>query len=151
MRDAWKGIFVVKGILHPQDAEEALRVGADGLIVSNHGGRQLATAAAPFAVLPTVVDAVGSRLAVMVDGGVRRGSDIVRAVLAGACFVFAGRPTLYGAAAGGEPGAARALTILLDEFDRTMALLGCRTFDELRANVDVKSRERARLISAATQ
>ncbi len=132
LRDAWQGIFVAKGIVHPEDAEQALRAGADGVIVSNHGGRQLDAAPAPIEALPAVVEAVGERLVVMVDGGVRRGADIARAVAAGSRFVLAARPTLYGAAAGGEAGAARALAILLEELDRTMALLGCRTIDELR-------------------
>ncbi|HEX7126348.1 MAG TPA: alpha-hydroxy acid oxidase, partial [Thermodesulfobacteriota bacterium] len=127
-------------ILHPEDAEEALRAGADGVIVSNHGGRQLDAAPAPIEALPAVAEAVGGRLVVMVDGGVWRGADIARAVAAGARFVFAGRPTLYGAAAGGEAGAARALAILLEELDRTMALLGCRTVDELRGSAGTAPR-----------
>jgi (S)-mandelate dehydrogenase len=132
LRDAWPGIFLAKGILDPSDAEEALRIGADGIVVSNHGGRQLDAAPATAAALPAIVKAVRGRVPVLVDGGVRRGADIARAIALGADCVLAGRPTLYGVAAGGEAGAARALALLVEELDRTMAMLGCRSLEELQ-------------------
>ena len=132
LRDAWPGAFVVKGVMHPADAEEALRAGADALLVSTHGGRQLDAALAPAEALPGIVAAVKGRCPVLVDGGIRRGADVARALALGADFVLAGRPTLYGAAAGGDAGAAQALAILMDELDRCMAMLGCSDVAALR-------------------
>ncbi|WP_211257549.1 alpha-hydroxy acid oxidase [Muricoccus aerilatus] len=132
LRDAWPGHFVVKGVMHPDDAAQCLAIGADGILVSTHGGRQLDAAPAPLDALPAILRAVGGRVPVLIDGGVRRGLDIARALSLGAAFVMAGRPTLYGAGAGGEAGAGRALSILLDELDRAMALLGCQEIARLR-------------------
>lgn len=131
LRDIFPGPIVAKGISAPEDVDRAARLGLDGVVVSNHGGRQLGLAAAPIALLPDAVKAAAGRLAVTLDSGVRRGAHIAAAVALGARFTFAGRPTLYGAAAGGAAGAARAIAILRDEFDRTLALLGAASIAEL--------------------
>ena len=116
---------MLKGLLHPQDAVIAAGCGVDGVIVSNHGGRVLDGVRAPIDVLPEFVDAVGGRMTVIVDSGFRRGADVVKALALGAHAVLVGRATLYGVAAGGEAGAARAMSILHEEIDRVLALLGC--------------------------
>lgn len=131
LREIWPHKLLVKGILTAEDALRAAENGADGIFVSNHGGRQLDGARSPIDALPEIVAAVGNRLAIMVDSGFRRGSDIVKALALGADMVFVGRPVLYGAAAGGEAGIARALEILKTEVDRVMALVGCPTVDQL--------------------
>ena len=134
LRKMWPHKLIVKGILHPQDAIMAADCGADGVVVSNHGGRNLDGAISPIEVLPEVVDAVGKRATVLVDSGFRRGSDVVKALALGAHAVQIGRPTLYGIAAGGLPGAQRAIGIFRDEIDRVMALLGCRSIADLNAD-----------------
>ena len=131
LRKMWPHTLIVKGILHPQDALLAADCGADGVIVSNHGGRNLDSSMAPIEVLPEVVDAAGKRLTVIVDSGFRRGSDVVKALALGAKSVLIGRPTLYGTAAGGEAGATRAIDIFREEIDRVLALIGCRSLAEL--------------------
>lgn len=131
LRKMWPGKLMVKGILHPEDAKLAADCGADAVIVSNHGGRNLDSTMAPIQVLPEVLDAVGKRVTVMVDSGFRRGSDIVKALCLGAHAVWIGRATLYGIAAGGEAGARRAITILREEIDRVMALIGARDVAQL--------------------
>ncbi len=125
LRKLWPRTLMVKGVLRPQDAALAADSGADAVIVSNHGGRVVDGAVAPIEVLPEIVDAVGRRMTVMVDSGFRRGTDVVKALALGANAVLVGRATLYGTAAAGEAGAARAITIFRDEIDRTLALLGC--------------------------
>ena len=115
----------MKGILGAEDALLALEHGADGVFVSNHGGRQLDGAPAAIEALPQVAAAVGGRMAILLDGGLRRGADIVKARALGADMAFVGRAALYGVAAGGEAGATRALEILRSEVDRVLALLGC--------------------------
>jgi len=125
LRRMWPRTLIVKGILHPRDAGLAADCGADGIVVSNHGGRNLDSSMAPIEVLPEIVDAVGKRITVIVDSGFRRGSDVVKALALGAQAVLIGRPTLYGTAAGGEAGAARAIAIFREEIDRVLALLGC--------------------------
>jgi isopentenyl diphosphate isomerase/L-lactate dehydrogenase-like FMN-dependent dehydrogenase len=135
LRRMWPGTLMVKGIAHPQDALLAAECGADGVIVSNHGGRNLDGSMAPLEALPEVVDAVGKRTTVIVDSGFRRGSDVVKALALGAQAVLIGRATLYGVAAGGEAGAARALELLREEISRVMALLGVRSVDELGPEV----------------
>jgi isopentenyl diphosphate isomerase/L-lactate dehydrogenase-like FMN-dependent dehydrogenase len=135
LRKLWPGILMVKGILHPQDAILAAECGADAVIVSNHGGRMLDSSPAPIDVLPEILDAAGKRLTVMVDSGVRRGSDVVKALALGAHAVLIGRATLYGTAAAGEAGAARAIAILREETDRVMALLGARDVASLNREV----------------
>ena len=123
--------LVVKGIMHPGDAIRAADTGVDGVIVSNHGGRQLDQAPASLDVLPAISAAVGERLTVMLDSGVRRGADILIALCLGARFVFMGRPTLYGAAAGGISGVKKAIDILREEIDVVMAQIGCPSLAEL--------------------
>ena len=130
-RRLWPGKLVVKGILHIDDARRAAEMGVDGIMVSNHGGRQLDRAPSPLEVLLPITQAVGSKVQVMFDSGVRRGSDIVIARCLGARFVFVGRATLYGCAAGGVKGATRAIDILRDEIDRVMAQIGCPSVDQL--------------------
>lgn len=124
LRDRWPRKFMVKGVLHCDDADRLAGLGVDGIWVSNHGGRQLDGAIAAADALPDVVRAVRGRVPVLLDSGVRRGSDIVKALALGAQAVAVGRATLYGAAAGGEAGAERALAILLDELRRAMQLCG---------------------------
>jgi isopentenyl diphosphate isomerase/L-lactate dehydrogenase-like FMN-dependent dehydrogenase len=125
LRKLWPHALVVKGILRAQDAVLAADCGADGVIVSNHGGRAVDSTRAPIEVLPEVVDAAGKRLTVLVDSGFRRGADIVKALALGAEAVLVGRAPLYGTAAAGEAGAARAIEIYRDEIDRLLALIGC--------------------------
>lgn len=131
LRKIWPGKLIVKGILDPQDAITAVDHGADGIDVSNHGGRNLDGIASPIEVLPEIVDAVGKRTTIFMDSGIRRGSDVVKALALGANAVMVGRSTLYGVAAGGEAGAARALEIYRDEIHRNMALLGCNTIEDI--------------------
>ena len=135
LRSIWPRKLVVKGVLEPEDARRALDAGADGIVVSNHGARQLDGAVSPIDVLPEIVKAVGGRLCVMVDGGFRRGTDIVKAVALGADLVLLGRATLYGLAAGGEAGAMRALAILKEEIERTVGLLGATSLAECKDRV----------------
>lgn len=131
LRKIWPHKLIVKGILHPEDAINAADCGADGVVVSNHGSRNLDVTMAPIEVLPEIVAAVGKRIAVIVDSGFRRGSDVVKALALGADMVYIGRSTLYGTGAGGEAGAARAISIFREEIDRVMALIGCRSVAEL--------------------
>lgn len=127
---------LVKGLLTPEDAELAVQHGAAGVVVSNHGGRQLDRALASGDALPEVVDAVAGRAAVLVDGGIRRGVDVAIALALGADAVLVGRPALWGLAVGGEQGAARVLEQLRAELELTLALCGCTSPDELgRAHV----------------
>lgn len=125
IRDAWPGTLVVKGLLAAEDAVLAAELGCDGVIVSNHGGRQCEAAPATIEALPAVVAALGGRIPVAMDSGVRSGTDVVRALCSGAAFTFSAPSFLYGVAAGGAAGAARALEILIDETDRTLGQIGC--------------------------
>jgi L-lactate dehydrogenase (cytochrome) len=131
MRRLWKGRLVVKGILSSDDARIARESGVDGVIVSNHGGRQLDGAVAPLRVLPEIAAQAGG-MTVMMDSGVRRGTDVLKALALGAQFVFLGRPFLYAAAIAGEPGVRHAIKLLRDEIDRDMALLGIETLAQMR-------------------
>jgi len=126
IRRRWKGRLLVKGILHPEDARLAREHGADAVIVSNHGGRQLDGSVSPLRVLPAVVAASGD-MPVLFDGGVRRGTDVLKAMALGARFVFVGRPMLYAAAVGGAEGVGHAIALLRGELDRDLALLGIDT------------------------
>jgi isopentenyl diphosphate isomerase/L-lactate dehydrogenase-like FMN-dependent dehydrogenase len=135
LREFWPGPLVVKGILRPEDAEAAIAQGADGIVVSNHGGRALDSAAPTIDMLPEIASAVNGRAAVFLDSGIRRGGDIVKALALGATAVMAGRPTLYGIGAGGQAGAEKALAILHREFEKVMAYVGCRSLDELTPDV----------------
>ncbi|HEY0296687.1 MAG TPA: alpha-hydroxy acid oxidase [Bordetella sp.] len=123
-RRQWRGNLVLKGILHPEDAVKAAAIGVDGLIVSNHGGRQFDRAPTATEALPAIVAAVGGRLTVMADGGITQGSDVLVAFALGAKFVFTGRATLWGLAAAGLPGVDRALSILRDEVHAGLAHIG---------------------------
>lgn len=125
LRRIWPHRLIVKGILRPQDAVLAADCGADGVIISNHGGRAVDSTMAPIEVLPSVIEAAGKRLTVMVDSGFRRGADVVKALALGAAAVLVGRATLYGTAVAGEAGAARAIEIYRDEIDRILGLIGC--------------------------
>jgi (S)-mandelate dehydrogenase len=138
-RDAWPRKLLLKGVLRADDAERALAAGVDGLVLSNHGGRQLDGAISGLDALPEVAQATGGRLPLLVDGGVRRGSDIAKAVALGAEGVLLGRAPVYGLAAGGEPGVAHALAILADEFDRTLALTGCAGVADLTPDLIIRS------------
>jgi L-lactate dehydrogenase (cytochrome) len=131
IRERWAGKLIVKGVLAAEDARLARENGADGVIVSNHGARQLDGAIAPLHVLPEIVDAAGD-MVVMYDGGIRRGTDVLKALALGAAFVFVGRPFLFAAAVGGEAGARHAAELLAKEIDRDMALLGITRLDQLR-------------------
>jgi (S)-mandelate dehydrogenase len=131
LRERWSGRLVLKGVLHPADAEQAVRLGLDGLVVSNHGGRQLDGAAASLDALRQIVPVARGRLAVLLDSGIRRGSDIVKALALGADAVVLGRATLYGVAVAGEAGALRALDLLGEELARTLNLMGCPDVDRL--------------------
>ncbi|MGE8567860.1 MAG: alpha-hydroxy acid oxidase [Achromobacter sp.] len=134
IRRQWPGTLIIKGILHPQDAALARQHGADGVIVSNHGGRQLDGAISPLRALPGVVDAAGS-MTVMMDSGVRRGGDVLKALALGARFVFVGRPFNYAAAVGGQAGVAHAIHLLRAEVDRNMAMLGINSLREMNADL----------------
>lgn len=127
----WGGPFVLKGIQSPADARRAVDVGATAIMISNHGGRQLDAAPAPVDCVGPIRDAVGDRLELIVDGGVRRGTHVLKALALGANAVSIGRPYLYGLASGGQAGVERALGLLKSEVERSMALLGCRTIAEI--------------------
>lgn len=129
IRRRWSGHLVVKGILSAADASVAERAGVDGIIVSNHGGRQLDGAVAPLRVLPEIVNA--TRLPVMIDSGFRRGSDVLKALALGACFVFVGRPFNFAAAVAGQAGVAHAIRLLAEEIHRDLAMLGVRSCAEV--------------------
>jgi L-lactate dehydrogenase (cytochrome) len=130
IRRRWSGKLVVKGLLAPQDARIARECGVDGVMVSNHGGRQLDFTVSPLRTLPEIA-ADAKDMTVMLDSGVRRGTDVLKALALGAQFVFVGRPMLFAAVAGGEQGVRRGLTLLKDEVDRDMALLGIRSIAEV--------------------
>ncbi|WP_119966604.1 alpha-hydroxy acid oxidase [Simplicispira lacusdiani] len=131
IRRRWKGPLVIKGILSVEDALRAQRLGADGVVLSNHGGRQLDGAASPMHVLEAVVAAVGPAYPVLIDGGFRRGSDVLKAIALGARMVLLGRPFNYAAAVAGEAGVLHAITLLRDEVDRNLAMLGATGCGEL--------------------
>jgi L-lactate dehydrogenase (cytochrome) len=131
VRARWKGNLVVKGILHPDDARRAVSAGADGLIVSNHGGRQLDGTAAPLTMLPEVLETVAGAVPVMIDGSFRRGSQVLKALSLGASFVFLGRPFNYAASIAGEAGVKKAVSLLGSEIERNMALLGVTGVEQL--------------------
>lgn len=130
-RSIFKGNFVLKGIMHPDDAIRAHSLGVDGIMVSNHGARQLDNAPSPLHVLPAINDAVGDKMTLMFDGGIRRGLDAIIALCMGAKFVFQGRPTLYGVTAGGVQGAKTALGIFRREVDISMAQMGATKISDL--------------------
>jgi (S)-mandelate dehydrogenase len=135
LRDAWPGKLLLKGVERPDDAERAAAMGCDGVVVSNHGGRQLDGAAATLDALPAVARAVGGKIAVLLDGGVRRGVDLLKARALGAQGVLTGRATLFGVMAGGEAGAARALEILAGEFERALMLAGVARASDIASDL----------------
>src|SRR5437870_9458330 len=138
IREAWSGPIVIKGVHTGDDARRAVDIGADALVVSNHGGRQLDGVAPTLRVLPEVVSVVGDRIEVLLDGGVRRGSDIVKALCLGARAIMAGRAYAYGLGAAGGAGVARAIEILRSDLIRTLKLLGCASIAALdRSYVDI--------------
>jgi 4-hydroxymandelate oxidase len=130
--------IVIKGLLHPEDARIAADAGVDAVIVSNHGGRQLDTAPATVSQLPRVVDAVGGRIPVLLDGGVRRGTDVAKALALGAAAVAVGRPVVWGLTVGGQQGVEQVLDILRDELDHTLTLCGCASPAELGRSMVVR-------------
>jgi L-lactate dehydrogenase (cytochrome)/(S)-mandelate dehydrogenase len=130
-RKLWPGTLVVKGIMRPDDAEQAVALGADGILVSNHGGRQLDRAPAPIDVFPAIDAAVGDRTTLMLDSGIRRASDIITALCVGARYTFLGRAGLYGVSAGGLAGAKKVVEILRSELDLNMGQIGCPTVSDL--------------------
>ena len=134
LRDRWPGKLIVKGILHPDDAREAANRGMDAVIISNHGGRQLDGAIPALTALSAMKQAVPEQFPLMVDGGFRRGADVLKAIALGARLVFIGRPALYGASVAGETGAGKVLDILSAEIDRNLALLGCADIKNLNAD-----------------
>jgi L-lactate dehydrogenase (cytochrome)/(S)-mandelate dehydrogenase len=140
LRKAWSKPLILKGILHPEEARLAVEHGVDALIVSNHGGRQLDGAAAGLDALPAILDAVGGRIPVLVDGGIRRGADVVKALALGARACLIGRPQLWGVAVAGEAGVARVLEIFRQEIDRNMGLCGVTRIAEIDRNLLLKKR-----------
>jgi L-lactate dehydrogenase (cytochrome) len=135
IKDRWGGKLILKGILDPEDAELAARSGADALIVSNHGGRQLDGASSSISALPEVVRTVGNRIEVLMDGGIRSGQDVIKALALGAKGVMIGRPYIYGLGAMGEAGVTMSLDIIRKELDMTMALCGLRDIKQVDANI----------------
>ena len=131
LRSFWAGPLILKGILHPDDAKRAVSIGVDSVVVSNHGGRQLDIVPASLQALPAVVDTVAGKIPVLLDGGVRRGGDVVKALAVGATACLIGRPHLWGAAVAGEQGVARVLDIYRSEIDRVMALCGWDSLDQI--------------------
>jgi L-lactate dehydrogenase (cytochrome) len=131
IRECWGGKLVLKGILDVEDAKRAASEGVDGIVVSNHGGRQLDCASGTIAALPPIVDAVGDRLEVLLDGGVRSGHDVYKALANGAKGILIGRPFLYGLAAMGEAGVAAALEVIRESFDNAMILTGVNKVSEI--------------------
>jgi (S)-mandelate dehydrogenase len=131
LREQWPRKLLVKGVLNVADAKRAAELGCDGIVLTNHGGRQLDSCVAPIEVLPDIVRAVGDRLTVIVDSGFRRGTDVVKAMALGAHAVMIGRATLYGLAAGGEAGVSHALNLLTTEIDRVLGQLGCRSLADV--------------------
>jgi L-lactate dehydrogenase (cytochrome) len=135
LRDHWDGPIALKGVLHPDDARRAEDAGMDGVIVSNHGGRQVDGSIASLAALPDVVAAVGDRMDVLLDSGIRTGSDVIKALALGAKAVLLGRPYVYGLGLGGEAGVSHVLRCLLAELDLSMALSGCASVDDISARL----------------
>jgi isopentenyl diphosphate isomerase/L-lactate dehydrogenase-like FMN-dependent dehydrogenase len=135
LRERWPGKLVVKGVMRADDAARALAIGADGIVVSNHGARNVDMAVASIDALPAIVSEVGGKATIMLDSGIRRGSDMIKAYALGADAVLIGRAALWGAAAGGQAGAERGLNLLKREYELTLAHLGCRNRDELSPDV----------------
>ena len=135
IRRFWPRKLLIKGVLSVADAERAAALGCDGIVLTNHGGRQLDSCVAPIDVLPEIAAAVGKRLSIIIDGGFRRGTDVIKALALGANAAMTGRATLYGLAANGERGVERALEILTTEMDRAMGQLGCNSVADLGPHI----------------
>jgi L-lactate dehydrogenase (cytochrome) len=131
IRERWPGKLIIKGILDVEDAREAVKAGADAIVVSNHGGRQLDGAASSISMLPRIAEAVGAETEILFDGGIRSGQDVFRALALGARACLLGRAYLYGVCAAGEEGASKAIEILAKELDVTMALAGLRRIADI--------------------
>jgi isopentenyl diphosphate isomerase/L-lactate dehydrogenase-like FMN-dependent dehydrogenase len=131
LRGLWQGPLILKGVLHPDEARKAADLGVDGVIVSNHGGRQLDGAASSLQALPHVVEAVQGRIPVLLDGGIRRGGDVLKALALGAACCLVGRPQLWGLSVAGEAGVTHVLDILRQELDRAMGLCGISRIDQI--------------------
>jgi len=140
LRKLWQKPLILKGILHPEEARQAVAHGVDALIVSNHGGRQLDGAASGLDALPAILDAVDGRIPVLVDGGIRRGTDVVKALALGAKACLIGRPQLWGVSVAGEAGVARVLEIFQQEIDRAMGLCGVTSIDQIDRSLLLKKR-----------
>jgi L-lactate dehydrogenase (cytochrome) len=138
MRKMWKGKLVLKGVLSKEDVRIARESGVDGIMVSNHGGRQLDYTVAPLRMLPAVVSEAGN-MAIMLDSGIRRGTDVLKALALGAHYVFVGRPFLYAAAIAGEAGVHHGAKLLREEISRDMAMLGISTLAEMKRELLVPS------------
>ncbi len=132
LREHWSGPLILKGVMHPDDAREAVRRGINAVIVSNHGGRQVDGAQASVRALPAIAQAVDGRIPVLLDGGIRRGSDVFKALSLGAHAVLVGRPHLWGLASAGQAGVKAALDVLTSELDRTMGLTGAHDIQSIR-------------------
>ena len=131
LRSHWTGALVVKGVLSAADARRAAELGCEGVMISNHGGRQLDGAVSPIEQLASIRDAVGDSVSLILDGGVRRGTHVLKAIALGATACAIGRPYLFGLAAGGEPGVRRVIEIFREEIERGMALMGCTRLEML--------------------
>jgi len=157
LRRIWPGRLLVKGVLSAADAHRAVQCGCDGIVLTNHGGRQLDYCVSPIEVLQEIVECVAQRMTVVIDGGFRRGTDVIKALALGAHGVMLGRATLYGLIAAGEQGARRALEILTGEIDRTLGLLGCCSIDELGphmlrgAHLEGRESQAAQVLRSATK
>ena len=135
MLGEWNGPSAIKGVIHPEDAVQAAKSGFDAVFISNHGGRQLDTDAAPIDVLPMIADKVAGDVELVLDGGIRRGTDMIKALALGANAVSFARPYLYGLAAGGTPGVRRAIEIMSDALKRDMALTGVTSIKDITASL----------------
>jgi len=131
LRKIWKRPLLIKGILHPDDATKALDLGVDGVIVSNHGGRQLDGVVSSILALEEIVARIEAKIPIFLDGGIRRGSDVIKAIALGADACLIGRPQLWGVAIGGQAGVEKVLTILREEIDMAMALCGVSSIPEI--------------------
>jgi L-lactate dehydrogenase (cytochrome)/(S)-mandelate dehydrogenase len=135
LRALWGGPLILKGVMHPEEAREAAKRGVDAIIVSNHGGRQLDGAAGSLDALPAIAEAVAGRIPILLDGGVRRGSDVLKALALGATACLIGRPQLWALATAGEDGVGHLLDIFRREIDRAMGLCGLRSLAEIRPDL----------------
>ena len=135
LREVWPRKLILKGVLNVADAKRAAELGCDGIVISNHGGRQLDSSVSTIEVLPDIAQAVGDQITVLIDSGFYRGTDVVKALAMGADAVMLGRATLYGLAAGGEAGVSHALAILTSEIDRVLGQTGCRSLDDVGSHL----------------